>query len=248
MVMTAATPMTMPRMVRKERMKLRRIARSASRTVFHSIIRPLARAVDRSSMRPSTKWTMRLAKAAMSGSWVTITTVMPWSRLRTVSNSMISRLRCVSRLPVGSSASRSAAGDDGAGDRDPLLLSAGELARRVLFPAVQAHRCQRRARGRMPRGGRLAAIEQRQLDVLERRRAREQIEALEHEAEVVPAQQRALIARQRSRRARPGTDTRPGRHIETAEDIHQVDLPEPLGPMIATNSPSSIRRSTPRKA
>jgi hypothetical protein len=27
-----------------------------------------------------------------------------------------------------------------------------------------------------------------------------------------------------------------------------VDLPEPLGPMMATNSPSSMSRSTPRSA
>ena len=46
--------------------------------------------------------------AAMSGSWVTIRIVMPWSRLSAVSSSMISRLRCVSRLPVGSSASSTA--------------------------------------------------------------------------------------------------------------------------------------------
>ena len=44
----------------------------------------------------------------MSASCVTISTVMPWSTFRARSNSMISRLRWVSRLPVGSSASSTA--------------------------------------------------------------------------------------------------------------------------------------------
>jgi len=34
-------------------------------------------------------------------------------------------------------------GDDGAGDRDPLLLAAGELPREVVLAAVQAHDPQR---------------------------------------------------------------------------------------------------------
>ena len=38
------------------------------------------------------------------------------------------------------------------------------------------------------------AIDQRQLDVLDRRGARQQVEALEDEAEVMPAEQRALVA------------------------------------------------------
>ena len=40
----------------------------------------------------------------MSGSCVTITTVSPRARLNATSRSMISTLRAVSRLPVGSSA------------------------------------------------------------------------------------------------------------------------------------------------
>ena len=44
----------------------------------------------------------------MSDSCVTISTVMPWSAFSARSSSMISRLRCVSRLPVGSSASSTA--------------------------------------------------------------------------------------------------------------------------------------------
>ncbi|MCJ7800572.1 MAG: ATP-binding cassette domain-containing protein, partial [Polaromonas sp.] len=46
----------------------------------------------------------------------------------------------------------------------------------------------------------LAPVQQRQFDVFLRRRARQQVEALEHEAEKLPPQQRALVARERLHR------------------------------------------------
>jgi hypothetical protein len=76
----------------------------------------------------------------MSASWVTISTVMPLLRLRVAPiRSMISRLRSVSRLPVGSSASSTGVpGDDGPGDGHALLLAAGELGRGVMPPSPPA--------------------------------------------------------------------------------------------------------------
>src|SRR4030095_12841221 len=56
------------------------------------------------SIAPSRKRTMRRVQPAMSGSWVTMTIVMPRCSLRAVSTRMISALVAVSRLPVGSSA------------------------------------------------------------------------------------------------------------------------------------------------
>ncbi len=65
-----------------------------------------------------------------------------------------------------------------------LLLAARELGRRVVFPALQPDGIER-ARGHgMSLGGGFTAIDQRQLDVLQRGRARQQVEALEDEAEV----------------------------------------------------------------
>ena len=63
-----------------------------------------------------------------------------------------------SRLPVGSSASSSSGcGDEGAGQRDALLLAAGKLAGQVGQPVSQADRAQRlRARGPWRRRGRPA--------------------------------------------------------------------------------------------
>ena len=81
------------------------------------------------SMRPSRSRTTRLANRATSFSWVMMTTVRPAS-LSAASNFKISVLEAVSRLPVGSSASRIV--DQRSGDHDPLLLTAGELSGQVL--------------------------------------------------------------------------------------------------------------------
>jgi len=65
-------------------------------------------------------------------------------------------------------------------DGDTLLLASGELIRMVAQPVAEAHGLQR-VGGALPalRGGHLARVEQRELDVLERGRAREQVESLE---------------------------------------------------------------------
>ena len=83
--------------------------------------------------------------------------------------------------------------DQRAGDGDALLLAAGELAGRIALAVAEAEQLQRRARpleavaavGRGRRG-----IEQRQRDVLDRAGARQQVEALEHEAEPLAADAR----------------------------------------------------------
>ena len=139
----------------------------------------------------------RLAYSAMSGSWVTIRMVIPLSRLSAVSRSMISRLRCVSRFPVGSSASRTAG----------LVTMARAMATRCCCPPessawvwvsqpVRPTAASAARAACVACGARLAAIEQRQLDVLRRRGARQQVESLEDEPEVVAAQQGALLAGQ----------------------------------------------------
>ena len=60
--------------------------------------------------------------------------------------------------------------------------------------AGQAHRGQRRTRGLVARGRRLATVQQRQFHVLLRAGARQQVEALEDEAQMRAPQQRALVA------------------------------------------------------
>ncbi len=111
------------------------------------------------------------------------------------------------------------AGDDGAGDGDALLLAAGEFGRRVVLPAGQADHRQRLARRGVAVLGVFTAIEQRQLDVLLRRSPGEQIETLENEAEVVAAQERALVARELVDAHIPEDVGAGGRRVEAAEDV-----------------------------
>ena len=95
---------------------------------------------------PSRMTSTREAKAAMSGSWVTSTMVMP-ARDSRWNSAMISTLVRVSRLPVGSSARRMRGPvDQRAGDGHPLLLAARQLAGLVVQPLAQAHAGQRLGR------------------------------------------------------------------------------------------------------
>ena len=66
----------------------------------------------------------------------------------------------------------------------------------------------------------LAAVQQRQLDVLQRRGAGQQVEALEDEAEVAAAQPRPLVARQASTCAPWNRYCAGGGRVEAAEDVH----------------------------
>ena len=79
---------------------------------------------------------------------------------------------------------------------------------------------------------RVAAVEQRQLDVLDRARARQQVEALEHEPDPVVADARELVLRTAARR--PGrrgcTGPTVGRSRQPRMCMN-VDLPEPDGPV-----------------
>src|SRR5919201_5892774 len=68
------------------------------------------------------------------------------------------------------------------------------------------------------------AVEQRQLDVLERTRPREQVEHLEHEADLGVAHAGQLIARQSRHVLAVEPVTAAGRTIETAEQVHEGRL------------------------
>ena len=208
MAITAATPMTMPSMVSALRSRFARNARTALRMHSHvhaagpapcapAVLRqpaprgrpaapapaPRARRGRRASRRPA-------GMRATVGSWVTSTIVRPAS-LSACRWARISRLVRLSSAPVGSSARiRSGIVDQRAGDRDALLLAAGELARPVVTPIgepTDASASARRRRSRL----RDAGIDQRQLDVLQRGAAGEQVEALEDEADPPVADARA---------------------------------------------------------
>ena len=126
-VITAPTPMMMPSIVRIDRVTLRRSACQAIRIRPIRFMRAPPASLPRraprvrtaggmtsadgrsSMMRPSLNVTTRSVHAATVMSWVTTTTVMPWSRLSPRNSAMMSALLALSRLPVGSSAMSSGA-------------------------------------------------------------------------------------------------------------------------------------------
>jgi hypothetical protein len=65
------------------------------------------------------------------------------------------------------------------------------------------------------------SVDERQFHVLGRRRARQQIEALEHETEEMPAQQRALVAPQLADRDALEKIVAGSRRIEAADHVHR---------------------------
>src|SRR5262252_2920026 len=79
--------------------------------------------------------------------------------------------------------------DQRARDGDALLLSARELVRMMVGAVAQADEFEHLLRTLVPLGRlhRVAAVEERQLDVVERRRPRQQVENLEHEPDLLVA-------------------------------------------------------------
>ena len=82
-------------------------------------------------------------------------------------------------------------GDEGPRERDPLLLAAGQLARIVLKPLAKAHPLQDLSRACLRAA--VAAKLQRQHDVFQRGQRGEQLEALEHEADLLAPDPRAAV-------------------------------------------------------
>ena len=159
---------------------------------------------------------------------------MPRSMFSRWKMPMTSMLVRVSRLPVGSSASRIVGS----------LTSARAIATRCCWPPeswfgiVMEALAEADRRERLHRAlvalGRLhllrAVVEQRQLDVVERRRPRQQVEALEHEPDLaVPDRSRVRPSTCARRPCRRGC-TAARRAIEAAEDVHQRRLAGPRWP------------------
>ena len=133
---TAATAMTMPSMARSERSLFLRSARSAVRSEARRFMpaanppagdAPPQTGVVAEHQRRRLKVTMRRACSAMSGSWVTSTTVRPCV-VELLEDAH--HLHAVSRVEVaGGLVGEQERGpvDQRAGDGHALLLAAGEL-------------------------------------------------------------------------------------------------------------------------
>src|SRR5207249_3976457 len=83
--------------------------------------------------------------------------------------------------------------DQRARDRHPLPLAAGQLGRAVPAAGAEADALERVRSTAAALAPRYAAIAERQLDVLERREPRQQVEALEDEADLSSAQRREPV-------------------------------------------------------
>ena len=118
-------------------------------------------------------------------------------------------------------------GDHGAGDGHPLLLTARELLREVVFAVLDGHARHDVVDTLFALGGGNVHVAQRQFDVLKHVEFVDEVEALEHEADVALAELGAVLL---------------------LEVLSKVDLPQPEGPMMATNSPLLISNETPSNA
>ena len=162
-------------------------------------------------------------------SWVMSMMVMPrsrFSRCRISMTSMLVRRVQVAGGLVGQQDLRLV--DQRARDGHALLLPARELVRGVVRrarrgPTASSSSCARRARCGGGHG--LRRVEQRQLHVLEGGGAGQQVEVLEHEADLPVAQRRRGGRGRSRRRPRPRGSSWPrGRPVEQAEDVHEGRL------------------------
>ena len=195
---TAPTPMTMPSMVSALRSLLTASARRAMRSSERA--RSFMRRPGLRCARPGRRWPSRKREdAAREARHVGL--VRHQHHRHALAVQLLeqrhdleagARVERAGRL-VGEDQQR--LGDQRARDRHALLLAAREL-RRVVVRAVGQPDALRASLMRLLEPLLLghARIEQRQLDVLDRRRAREQVELLEHEADVAVAHRGELVA------------------------------------------------------
>ena len=116
--------------------------------------------------------------------------------------------------------------DQRARNGDALLLSTGELARVMRRPLRKAHRVERRQStvaafaSRQP----LGVVEKRQLDVLDRGCSREQVEALEHEPDLLVPDAGLLVGRELGNVFSREKVLAVRGTVQTTEDMHQSGL------------------------
>ena len=141
-------------------------------------------------------------------------------------------------------------GDERPGDGDALLLAGRELVGLVALLAGQVDERDDVADplGQLAPGRVVAGDRERQRDVLGDVEQRDEVERLEDEAGPVAAQPGRLVVGELAD-AWPSRTTSPdvGRS-RPPRTWRSVDLPEPDGPIRATNSPASTDSETPRSA
>ena len=148
--------------------------------------------------------------------------------------------------------------DHGAGDGYALLLSAGELVREVLGTVADVHALHHLLHLLLALALRYAEIGERQFDVLFHIELVDEVETLKDEAYLSLADGRALVLMQSGHLFVAKPVLARGGVVEESEDVvglsrsprmlRSVDLPQPEGPMMATNSPSLTSNDTLSRA
>src|SRR5262249_47134209 len=115
--------------------------------------------------------------------------------------------------------------DQGAGDRDPLPLSSGELGGQVPGATAEPDALESGERTVAALAPADAAVAERQADVLGRGEARQQVEALEDEADLLAAEPREPVGRDRVDRSAAEAVLARRRLQQAAEDLHESRLP-----------------------
>ena len=175
------------------------------------------------STRPSVMRMVRPHRAASRASWVISTRAAPLSRLREKRWSMTCSPVARSRLPVGSSArTRLGRLTRAPRDGDPLLLAAGELSGIVSQPVPQAHDGQL-----LPgsfEGVGFAGELARCGHILHGGHGGDEVERLEDDAHVPPAESREAVLVQGAEVVAGHRDLPAGRPFQTADDHEQGGL------------------------
>ena len=119
--------------------------------------------------------------------------------------------------------------DERAGDRDALLLPAGELHRPVMRAVGEADAPERLPRLLAPGAQVDAGIDHRQRDVAQRVHARQQVELLEDEADFAVPERREPVRIQALDRGPGEAIGAGGGAIEAADQVHQGRFAGPGG-------------------
>ena len=148
-------------------------------------------------------------------------TVRPWSLTRLWSREKMASPVALSRLPVGSSATRTLGFViERAGDRDALHLAAGEFLRQMIGAAGETDAVEDGERG-LP-VGRPAQEHQRQFDVLRDGERRDERELLEDETEHAAPDSGELVFGETGDWPAVDAEFAFGRRVEAGEQIERA--------------------------